>query len=86
MCQRPMLLKLQPPTILLKTPPLVQKALAGSEGQFVDGISREVVANIEHAWSLVARQAIHVFRPVGLAAADRSVVDGMGPGIVGLER
>src|ERR1700730_18157547 len=70
---------------LAQNPTLIQEALTGAEREFVHGIGREVVTNIEDARSLVASPAIYVFWSVGLPTPYCPVIDGMRPGIAGLK-
>ena len=56
---------------------IVQVSLARPEGEFINNVGGEIVANIENARPFVARQTIDVFWPAGLTAADRAVIDGM---------
>src|SRR4029077_10820153 len=53
--------------------------------QFVDGVGGEIVPNVEHTGPFVAGKAIHVLWAVRFAAAHCSVIDGVGPGVAGLE-
>src|SRR5579863_3130564 len=64
---------------------VVQKGFAGPEREFIDGVGREVVANIEDAGALVARQTIDVLRSIRFATTNGAVVDGVGPGVTALE-
>ena len=57
---------------------VVQESLAGPKREFIDSIHSDVVANIENARSFVARKTVNIFRPIGLAAAHRPIVDGVG--------
>ena len=56
-----------------------------AQQELVNRIGRKIVTNVEYARSEVAAEAIHVFRPVGFAATDRPVVDGVRPGVMGLQ-
>src|SRR5208337_413999 len=58
-----------------------KKLLAGAEWEFIDGVYREVLTNIEDTRPFVAFQAIHILRSVRLATADRSVIDRVRPGV-----
>jgi hypothetical protein len=64
----------------------IQEVFSGPEGQLVHGINRDIVPDIKNAGSFIAGQAIDVLRSVGFAAADGAIVNGMRPGIAGLER
>src|SRR5579862_5693475 len=64
---------------------VVGVSFARAERKFVNGIHSDIVANVEDAGAFVALKAVHVFRSVGFAAADRAIVDGMRPGIARLE-
>src|SRR5579863_3891057 len=66
-------------------PGILQKSLARSEGEFVHGVQSEILPNIEDAWRLVASEAVDILRTRRLAAANRSVVNRVRPGVAGLE-
>src|SRR5579862_7064438 len=65
---------------------VAQEAFSRTKRQFVDCIHGYIVANVENARTFVAGQAIHVLRTIRFSAADRSVVDGMGPRVAPLKR
>jgi hypothetical protein len=65
--------------------PTIHKVFSGPEGEFVDGIHSNVITHIEDTGSLVALQAIDVLRATRLTATDRSIIDGVRPGIPRLE-
>src|SRR5271169_2769249 len=64
---------------------VIQEGFARPKRQLIDGIHCDVVAHVEYAWAFVTGKAVYIFRAVRLAAADRSVINGMGPGITCLE-
>ena len=63
----------------------VEVRFSRAERKFIDGIDGEVVADVENTRTFVALQAVHILRTVRLAAADRAVVNGMGPCIASLK-
>src|SRR5208337_5488548 len=58
----------------------------GAEGQIVDRTHHQVVANVIDAGAAVAHAAVGVLGRIGLTAADRAVVDGVRPHVVGGEQ
>src|SRR5258708_5391350 len=63
----------------------VQISLARSKGKFIHTVHSKVVADIEDAGPLVAMETADIFRPIRLATPNRTVIDGMRPGVTRFE-
>src|SRR5579872_6256900 len=69
-----------------KCPRRIEEGLSRTKRELINCIDRNVVPNIENARTFVAMQTVDGFRSIRLAAANRAIVDGMGPGVAALER
>jgi hypothetical protein len=65
---------------------LMQESFPGSEGEFVNSVSSEVVPNVVNARSFVARKTVDVFGSARLSAPHGPVVDRMRERVAGLHR
>jgi hypothetical protein len=63
----------------------VEERLSSTEREFVNGIDGDIVSDVENARSFIALEAIHVFWPGRLSAADGTVINRMRPRIASLK-
>ena len=85
-CHMPRLLSDHPPTILPKASRVIQVRGPRPEGKLIVHVCDEIMADVEDARTVVASEAIDVFRPAGFAAADRPIVNRMGICVAGQKR